>query len=123
MRAAVVHKFREPLVIEERPIPEPGPGQVRVHIETSGICHTDIHAARGDWPVKPSLPLVPGHEGVGLVDSVGTGVTRVSVGQRVAIPWLGGADGTCEFCVKGLETYCVSPTFTGYTVDGGYRAR
>ena len=121
MRAAVVHEFGAPLVIEERPVPEPGPGQVRVHIEASGICHTDIHAARGDWPVKPVLPLVPGHEGVGLVDALGTGVTRVSVGQRVAIPWLGGADGTCEFCVKGLETYCTSPTFTGYTVDGGYR--
>jgi propanol-preferring alcohol dehydrogenase len=92
-----------------------------VHIEASGVCHTDIHAARGDWPVKPTLPLVPGHEGVGLVDALGEGVTRVRIGQRVAIPWLGGADGTCEFCVKGLETYCVAPTFTGYTVDGGYR--
>jgi alcohol dehydrogenase, propanol-preferring len=71
--------------------------------------------------VKPSLPLVPGHEGVGLVDALGDGVTRLSIGQRVAIPWLGGADGLCEFCVKGLETYCVNPTFTGYTVDGGYR--
>ena len=121
MRAAVVNRFREPLVIEERPIPEPGRGQIRVHIETSGVCHTDIHAARGDWPVKPTLPLVPGHEGVGLVDALGEGVTRVTIGQRVAIPWLGGADGTCEFCVKGLETYCVNPTFTGYTVDGGYR--
>jgi propanol-preferring alcohol dehydrogenase len=121
MRAAVVHDFQEPLVIEERPIPEPGPGQIRIKIETSGICHTDIHAAHGDWPVKPVLPLVPGHEGVGLVDELGDGVTRVRAGQRVAIPWLGGADGTCEFCVKGLETYCVSPTFTGYTVDGGYR--
>jgi alcohol dehydrogenase, propanol-preferring len=120
MRAAVVNRFREPLVIEERPIPEPGRGQIRVHIETSGVCHTDIHAARGDWPVKPALPLVPGHEGVGLVDALGEGVTRVVIGQRVAIPWLGGADGTCEFCVKGLETYCVAPTFTGYTVDGGY---
>jgi alcohol dehydrogenase, propanol-preferring len=121
MRAAVVREFREALVIEDRPVPEPGVGQVRVHIETSGVCHTDIHAARGDWPVKPTLPLVPGHEGVGLVDAVGEGVTRVKIGQRVAIPWLGGADGTCEFCVKGLETYCINATFTGYTVDGGYR--
>src|SRR4029450_7599284 len=121
MRAAVVHEFGAPLVLGGGPGPEPGPGQVRVTIEASGICHTDIHAARGDWPVKPVLPLVPGHEGVGLVDAVGTGAPRVSVGQRVAIPWLGGADGTCEFCVKGLETYCTSPTFTGYTVDGGYR--
>jgi len=121
MRAAVVTSFKEPLAIEDRPIPEPGLGQIRVRIETAGVCHTDIHAARGDWPVKPVMPLVPGHEGVGIVDALGEGVTRVSIGQRVAIPWLGGADGTCEFCVKGLETYCVNPTFTGYTVDGGYR--
>jgi alcohol dehydrogenase, propanol-preferring len=121
MRAAVVRSFGAPLVLEDRPVPEPGPGQIRVKIETSGVCHTDIHAAHGDWPVKPALPLVPGHEGVGIVDALGDGVTRVGLGQRVAIPWLGGADGTCEYCVKGLETYCVAPTFTGYTVDGGYR--
>jgi alcohol dehydrogenase, propanol-preferring len=121
MRAVVIREFHEPLVIEDRPIPEPGPGKIRVAIETSGVCHTDIHAAHGDWPVKPALPLVPGHEGVGLVDALGEGVTRIGIGQRVAIPWLGGADGTCEYCVKGLETYCVNPTFTGYTVDGGYR--
>ena len=85
MRAAVVNRFREPLVIEKRPIPEPGADKsLRVHIETSGVCHTDIHAARGDWPVKPTLPLVPGHEGVGLVDALGEGVTRVKIGQRVA---------------------------------------
>ena len=121
MRAAVIREFHSPLVIEDRPVPEPGAGQVRVKIETSGVCHTDIHAANGDWPVKPALPLIPGHEGVGLVDALGEGVTRVGIGQRVAIPWLGGADGTCEYCVKGLETYCLNPTFTGYTVDGGYR--
>ena len=78
MRAAVIREFHEPLVIEERPIPEPGPGEIRVKIETSGVCHTDIHAAHGDWPVKPALPLVPGHEGVGLVDAMGEGVTRTS---------------------------------------------
>jgi propanol-preferring alcohol dehydrogenase len=121
MRAAVIRAFDAPLVIEDREIPEPRDGEIRVRIETSGICHTDIHAARGDWPVRPALPLVPGHEGVGIVDALGAGVTRVREGQRVAIPWLGGADGTCEYCVKGLETYCVAPTFTGYTVDGGYR--
>lgn len=121
MRAAVIQKFGSPLVIEDRPIPEPGRGQIRVKIETSGVCHTDIHTAHGDWPIRPTLPLVPGHEGVGLVDALGDGVNRVSLGQRVAIPWLGSADGTCEFCVKGLETYCLNPTFTGYTVDGGYR--
>ena len=121
MRAAVVKAFGAPLVLEDRPTPDPGRGEIRVKIETSGVCHTDIHAAHGDWPVKPALPLVPGHEGVGIVDALGDGVTRVRLGQRVAIPWLGGADGTCEYCVKGLETYCVAPTFTGYTVDGGYR--
>ena len=87
MRAAVVRSFRDPLVLEERPIPEPGPGQVRVRIEDSGLCHTDIHAARGDWPVKPVLPLVPGHEGVGLVDAIGVGVARpLRIGQRVGSP-------------------------------------
>ena len=121
MKAAVVHSFDAPLTIEDRPIPEPGTGQIGVRIETSGVCHTDIHAARGDWPVRPTLPLVPGHEGVGIVEALGEGVTRVREGDRVAIPWLGGADGTCEYCVRGLETYCVAPTFTGYTVDGGYR--
>ena len=120
MRAAVVTSFGQPLAIEDRPIPEPGRGQIRVKIETSGVCHTDIHAAHGDWPVKPALPLVPGHEGVGIVDALGEDVRRVTLGQRVAIPWLGAADGTCEFCVKGMETYCSNPTFTGYTVDGAY---
>src|SRR5688500_12987537 len=72
MRAAVVTSFDEPLVIKEVPLPEPGPGQVRVRIEASGLCHTDIHAARGDWPVKPAPPFVPGHEGVGIVEKVGT---------------------------------------------------
>jgi propanol-preferring alcohol dehydrogenase len=120
MRVAVVKEFKQPLVIEDRPIPEPGPGEVRLKIETSGVCHTDIHAAHGDWPSKPSLPLVPGHEGVGIVEALGEGVTRVEIGQRVAVPWLGDADGTCEFCVRGMETYCVAATFTGYNVDGGY---
>jgi alcohol dehydrogenase, propanol-preferring len=120
MRVAVVQEFKQPLVIEDRPIPEPGPGEVRLKIETSGVCHTDIHAAHGDWPSKPSLPLVPGHEGVGIVEALGEGVTRVEIGQRVAVPWLGDADGTCEFCVRGMETYCVAATFTGYNVDGGY---
>jgi propanol-preferring alcohol dehydrogenase len=71
---------------------------------SSGVCHTDIHAAHGDWPVKPALPLVPGHEGVGLVDALGKGVERVALAQRVSIPWLGGTDGSCEYCVRGRET-------------------
>jgi propanol-preferring alcohol dehydrogenase len=120
MRAAVVRAFGEPLVIEDRPDPEPEPGQVLVRIEASGLCHTDIHAARGDWPVKPSPPFVPGHEGVGIVERLGEGVTHLAVGERVAVPWLGRACGRCEHCLSGWETLCVRQQNTGYSVDGGY---
>jgi len=89
MQAAVVERFKQPLQVRELPVPKPGHGQVLVKIETSGLCHTDIHAAHGDWPVKPSLPFVPGHEGVGLVARVGADVTRLQEGDRVAVPWLG----------------------------------
>ncbi|MFK4104242.1 alcohol dehydrogenase AdhP [Streptomyces sp. NPDC019531] len=120
MKAAVVRSFGEPLVIEERPDPEPGPGQVRVRLEASGLCHTDIHAAHGDWPVKPTPPFVPGHEGVGIVEALGEGVTHLAVGQRVAVPWLGWACGRCEHCLSGWETLCEQQQNTGYSVDGGY---
>jgi alcohol dehydrogenase, propanol-preferring len=120
MRAAVVHSFREPLVIEERPVPVPGPGQVLVKVEASGLCHTDIHAAHGDWPVKPALPIVPGHEGVGLVAGLAAGVTDLSEGDRVAVPWLGWACGACEHCASGWETLCLAQRNTGYGVDGGF---
>ena len=109
MKAAVVHEFGSPLSIEELPKPEPGPGQVVVQVETSGLCHTDIHAAHGDWPVKPAPPFVPGHEGVGLVERVGAGVTRLREGDRVAVPWLGWACGACEACASGWETLCEPP--------------
>jgi len=120
MKAAVVPEFRAPLEIRNVPVPEPGPGQVLVKIEASGLCHTDIHAAHGDWPVKPKMPLIPGHEGVGRVVTVGDGDSPVSVGDRVALPWLGHACGRCRYCVGGWETYCVSPQYMGYTMDGGY---
>ncbi|MET8033815.1 zinc-dependent alcohol dehydrogenase [Streptomyces sp. NPDC005345] len=120
MKAAVVRAFGEPLVIEERPDPEPGPGQIRVRLEASGLCHTDIHAARGDWPVRPSPPFVPGHEGVGLVEALGDGVTHLTLGQRVAMPWLGWACGRCEHCLSGWETLCEEQINTGYGCDGGY---
>ncbi|MFC8513241.1 alcohol dehydrogenase AdhP [Streptomyces sp. NPDC057257] len=120
MKAAVVRAFGEPLVIEERPDPEPGPGQVRIRVEASGLCHTDIHAAHGDWPVKPNPPFVPGHEGVGLVEKLGAGVTHLSVGDRVAVPWLGKACGRCEHCLSGWETLCEQQINTGYGCDGGY---
>lgn len=120
MRAAVVHEYGSPLRIEDIALPEPGPGQVLVKIETSGLCHTDIHAAHGDWPVKPPLPLVPGHEGVGCVSRVGSGVSRVREGDRVAVPWLGWACGACEECASGWETLCPNAKYTGYTVRGGF---
>jgi len=118
MRSAVVRRFGEPLVIETRPIPRPGPGQVVIRMEASGLCHTDIHAAHGDWPVQPVVPFVPGHEGVGIVHAVGDGVTTPWTGQRVAVPWLGYACGTCNYCQTGWETLCLQQRNTGYSVDG-----
>ncbi|MDF2563193.1 MAG: alcohol dehydrogenase AdhP, partial [Microbacterium sp.] len=106
MKAAVVRSFGEPLLVEDLPIPQPGPGQVLVRLEACGLCHTDIHAMRGDWPVKPSLPFVPGHEGVGIVEQLGDGVTNRTVGQRVAMPWLGHACGDCRYCIDGRENLC-----------------
>jgi propanol-preferring alcohol dehydrogenase len=120
MRAAVVHEFGQPLTVEEVATPVPDPGQVLVRVETSGLCHTDIHAAAGDWPVKPSPPFIPGHEGVGIIERVGAGVTRVQEGDRVAMPWLGWACGACEACASGWETLCPSAVYTGYTVNGGF---
>jgi propanol-preferring alcohol dehydrogenase len=107
-------------VLEERPVPEPRDGEIVVRIETCGLCHTDIHAAHGDWPVKPSPPFIPGHEGVGIVTAVGPGVTEVAAGDRVALPWLGYACGTCEYCVSGWETLCPHQRNMGYSMDGGF---
>ena len=120
MRASVVTAFDRPMEITERPVPEVGPGEILVRIEASGLCHTDIHAARGEWPVKPAPPFVPGHEGVGLVEQVGPGVTEHAVGDRVALPWLGWACGTCSYCVTGWETLCESQRNTGYSIDGAH---
>ena len=120
MKAAVVHSFTEPLRIEERDLPAVGPEQVLVRIETSGLCHTDIHAARGDWPVKPSLPFVPGHEGIGIVEQKGERVGHLRIGDRVAIAWLAQACGRCAHCVSGWETLCPEQKNSGYSVDGAY---
>jgi propanol-preferring alcohol dehydrogenase len=119
MRAVVVHGFDQPVRVEELPKPTAGTGEIVVEIEATGLCHTDIHAAHGDWPVKPKLPFTPGHEGVGIVESIGRGVTEVAIGDRVAIPWLGWACGRCDYCVSGWETLCESQLNTGYSVDGG----
>ena len=120
MKAAVVRQFNEPLRIEDLPMPEPGHGQVVVQVETSGLCHTDIHAAHGDWPVKPTPPFIPGHEAVGVVTRSGPDVVHIKEGDRVAVPWLGWACGYCEYCASGRETLCVNQRNTGYSVNGGY---
>ena len=120
MKAAVVHEFGKPLVIEDVNVPEVGPGQILVKIAASGVCHTDIHAADGDWPVKPSLPFIPGHEGVGYVAKVGAGVKILKEGDRVGVPWLHTACGHCEHCMTGWETLCNGQQMTGYSVNGGY---
>ncbi|KJC65719.1 alcohol dehydrogenase AdhP [Agreia bicolorata] len=120
MKAAVVTSFTAPLEIDQRDIPVPGPGQILVRLETCGLCHTDIHAAHGDWPVKPTVPFIPGHEGVGVVEQLGDGVTDRTVGERVAIPWLGYACGECRFCVDGRETLCEQQQNSGYSIDGAF---
>jgi propanol-preferring alcohol dehydrogenase len=120
MKAAVVTALGAPLEIREVPVKRPGPGQVTVRVRASGVCHTDLHAAEGDWPAKPQPPFIPGHEGVGEVAAVGEGVTHLKEGDRVGMPWLHTACGRCVHCVGGWETLCESQQMTGYTVDGGY---
>nr|WP_315428756.1 alcohol dehydrogenase AdhP [uncultured Albidiferax sp.] len=120
MKAAVVHAFGQPLQIEEVPLPEVAAGQVLVKVVASGVCHTDLHAAEGDWPVRPTLPFIPGHEGVGFVAAIGAGVKTVKEGDRVGVPWLHTACGHCEHCITGWETLCDAQQMTGYTVNGGY---
>jgi len=120
MQAAIVEQFGKPLVLQEWDIPTPGPGQILVKTEACGVCHTDLHAAHGDWPVKPSLPFIPGHEGIGRVAAVGAGVTLVKEGDRVGVPWLYSACGHCEYCLKAQETVCATAEFGGYTKNGGF---
>ena len=120
MKAAVVREFGAPLRIEEVPVPEVEPGMIQVAIQASGVCHTDLHAAEGDWPVKPKPPFIPGHEGVGFVSAVGKGVTHVKEGDRVGVPWLYTACGHCRHCLGGWETLCESQQNTGYSVNGGF---
>lgn len=120
MRAAVVHAFGEPLTIDQLPVPEPGPGEIVVRLAATGVCHTDLHAVRGDWAVKPALPLVPGHEGTGHVAMVGDGVEGLREGDAVGVPWLHDACGHCEYCLTGWETLCPTQRNTGYSVNGTY---
>lgn len=120
MRAAIVNTFGEELEIGTAAIPEPGPGEALVKVIASGVCHTDLHAAHGDWPVKPTLPLIPGHEGVGNVVKIGEGVTEVKVGDLVGNAWLASACGNCEYCRTGWETLCESQQNGGYSVNGSF---
>jgi propanol-preferring alcohol dehydrogenase len=119
-RAAVVRELGSPLVVEQTSMRALAVGQVRVKVQACGLCHTDIHAARGDWPVKPSPPFIPGHEGVGIVTQCAPSVGEVAVGDRVAMPWLGYACGSCDYCVSGWETLCVKQEMMGYTIDGAF---
>ena len=120
MKAAVVEKFGEPLVVREVPIPTPGPGQALVQVFATGVCHTDLHAVDGDWPVKPMMPLIPGHEGAGIVAALGPGVTHLKEGDRVGIAWLHSACGHCDYCLAGWETLCPEQQNSGYSVNGTF---
>jgi propanol-preferring alcohol dehydrogenase len=120
MQAAVVEAFGKPLKLMELDVPVAGPGQILVKTEACGVCHTDLHAANGDWPAKPTLPFTPGHEGIGIVTALGTGVTAVKEGDRVGVPWLYSACGHCEYCLQAWETVCAKAEYGGYTKNGGF---
>ncbi len=120
MKAAVVRRFGEPLAIEDVPVPVPGPGELLVKVMACGVCHTDLHAADGDWPVKPSPPFIPGHEVAGVVAALGPGVTDFKAGDAVGVAWLHDACMHCEYCETGWETLCEHQHDTGYSCDGGF---
>ena len=118
MKAAVVREFGKPLTIEELDIPQINPNQILVKVDACGVCHTDLHAARGDWPTKPNPPFIPGHEGIGHVVEVGSNVNWIKTGDVVGVPWLYSACGHCEHCLGGWETLCAEQKDTGYSVNG-----
>jgi len=120
MKAAVVYRFGEPLKIERVPVPVPGPGEMLVKVMACGVCHTDLHAADGDWPVKPAPPFIPGHEAAGVVVELGPGVTEYEIGDAVGVAWLHDACLRCEYCETGWETLCEHQHNTGYSCNGGF---
>lgn len=120
MNAAVVRHFGSPLVLEEWAVPSPGPDQILIKTEACGVCHTDLHAAKGDWPLKPTVPFIPGHEAIGTVSAIGASVTGVKEGDLVGVPWLYSACGQCEYCLSAWETVCPEAQFGGYTRNGGF---
>jgi propanol-preferring alcohol dehydrogenase len=119
MRAMRLESQRQPLKLAEVPVPQPGEGQVLLQVRTCGVCRTDLHVLYGDL-TEPKLPLIMGHQIVGTVVQLGTGVDKFTLGQRIGVPWLGYTDGTCRYCLRGQENLCDHPEFTGYTLDGGY---
>jgi len=123
MRAMRLSDYRPaeeyPLTLGELPNPKPDPGQVRLQVQVCGVCHTDLHTVEGDIH-PPNLPITPGHQVVGVVDTLGDEVANVNLGDRVGVPWLFSADGDCEYCRNGNENLCPQAQFTGYHVDGGY---
>jgi propanol-preferring alcohol dehydrogenase len=119
MRAMVLHQPRTPLRLEDIPAPEPGPGQLRIHVQACAVCRTDLHVVDGEL-LHPKLPIIPGHEIVGLVEARGPAAERFAEGDRVGVPWLGRTCGVCPYCRRGDENLCDAPLFTGYTTDGGY---
>lgn len=119
MKAMVLRALRTPLRLEERPLPTPPPGGIRVAVEACAVCRTDLHVFDGDLP-HAKLPLIPGHEIVGRIDALGDGVTGRRIGERVGIPWLGHTCGHCPYCLENRENLCDDPLFTGYTCDGGF---
>lgn len=118
MKAAIVEEFGKPLVIKEIPVPEPGYGEVLIKVITSGVCHTDLHVRDADWHVKPKCPIIPGHEGAGIVAKLGEGVTTLKIGDRVGHAWLHDSCGSCDYCLKGWETVCGKQNQTGFAADG-----
>ena len=119
MRAMVLRAVGRPLILEERLDPSPGPGEIRVRVEACAVCRTDLHVVDGDLP-NPKLPIIPGHEIVGVVDALGETVGGFALGERVGVPWLGHTCGHCRYCTSGRENLCDAPLFTGYTRDGGF---
>jgi propanol-preferring alcohol dehydrogenase len=119
MHAMVLERPRTSLVMRENPLPQPGSGEVLVEIKACGVCRTDLHVVDGELP-HPKLPIVPGHEIVGRIAVLGDGVSGLSVGARVGVPWLGWTCGVCAYCRSGRENLCDRPLFTGYTRDGGF---
>jgi propanol-preferring alcohol dehydrogenase len=120
MKAAVIHEFGAPLHIEEVQVREPGENEILVKVIACGVCHTDLHACTGDWPAKPTMPLIPGHEAIGYVVALGRNVKHIKDGDVVGVPWLYSACGCCEYCYTGWETLCETQQNGGYSVDGGF---